>query len=130
MNAALILAAVLATPVGVWSSGHGPQSGQVEISPCGGALCGHIIDAARLRVEPDQRDVRNPNPALRSRRIRGLRVFTGFAGGPPVWSGEAYDPKTGQGSRHVQMRLASPNVLTIKGCVAFLCRTETMTRVR
>jgi uncharacterized protein (DUF2147 family) len=130
MNAALILAAVIATPLGVWSSGHGAGAGKVEITACGKALCGTVVDAARLKVDPDQRDVRNPDPALRGRRIRGLRIFNGFSGGPPVWTGEAYDPKTGQGARHVQMRLASPNRLTVKGCVAVFCRTETLTRVR
>src|SRR3546814_11978696 len=43
---------------GVWATGS--QGGQVEIYRCGTVLCGRIIDAAPLRANPDQRDVKNP----------------------------------------------------------------------
>ena len=127
----LASAAVLASPIGVWSTGSGADAGKVRVEPCGAALCGRVIDAARLRVDPDQRDARNRDPALRGRPIRGLVVLRGFTGGPPVWSGgEAYDPKTGDDSKNVQLRLTSPDRLAIKGCLAIFCRTEVWTRVR
>jgi uncharacterized protein (DUF2147 family) len=130
-NTLIAVAAVLASPIGVWSTGSGADAGKVRIEPCGGALCGRVIDAARLRVEPDQRDARNRDPALRGRPIRGLTVLKGFTGGPAVWTGgEAYDPKTGDDSKNVQLRLTSPDRLAIKGCVAIFCRTEVWTRVR
>ena len=133
MNIATLLsvAAGLASPIGVWSTGSGADAGRVEIAPCGTALCGRVIDAARLGVDPDQRDVRNHDLALRARPIRGLTVLKDFTGGPPVWSGgEAYDPKTGDDSKNVQLRLTSPDRLAIKGCVAIFCRTEVWTKVR
>ena len=126
-----LLAAGVASPIGVWSTGSGADAGKVQIAPCGEALCGRVIAAARLRVDPDQRDVRNHDLALRGRPIRSLTVLRNFTGGPPVWSGgEAYDPKTGDDSKNVQLRLTSPDRLAIKGCVAIFCRTEVWTRVR
>ena len=130
-NTLIALAAVLVSPIGVWATGSGADTGKVEIAPCGEALCGRVIDAARLHIDPDQRDVRNHDPALRGRPIRGLTVLKDFAGGPPVWTGaEAYDPATGQGSKNVQLRLTSPDRLAIKGCVTIFCRTKVWTRAR
>src|SRR3546814_8079117 len=47
---------------GVWATGS--QCGQVEIYRCGTVLRARIIDAAPLRANCDQRDVKNPDRAL------------------------------------------------------------------
>ncbi|MDZ3830516.1 MAG: DUF2147 domain-containing protein [Sphingopyxis sp.] len=113
---------------GIWATGS--EGGRVEIYRCGSALCGRVVDAARLRANPDLRDVRNANPALRGRKLKGLIVLKGFSGGPHEWKGgPVYDPETGDGAKHGQLRLLPGGRLELKGCVAFFCRTKIWTRI-
>src|SRR3546814_3201182 len=70
---------------GVWATGS--EGGRVEIYRCGKALCGKLVDARRLRANPDLRDVRNADPKLRQRRLKGLVVLRNFRGGPSEWEG-------------------------------------------
>jgi uncharacterized protein (DUF2147 family) len=131
----IILAGSLATPAaasaaditGVWATGS--EGGRVEIYRCGAGLCGKVIDAARLRGNPDLRDVRNSDAKLRSRRIKGLVVLKGFTGGPAEWKGgPVYDPETGDGASRGYLKLLANGKLELKGCVAFICRTKIWTR--
>lgn len=128
-------AALLAVPgaasaadlTGIWSTGS--EGGRVEIYRCGTALCGKVIDAARLRGNPDLRDVRNSDPKLRGRRIKGLVVLKGFTGGPVEWKGgPVYDPESGDGASRGYLKLLANGKLELKGCVAFICRTKIWTR--
>ncbi len=108
------------------------QNGVVEIERCGAALCGRLVDAAALRADPDQRDVRNRRSALRDRPIKGLVVLQDFSGGPQTWSGgPLYDPESGQSAATGRLTLAEPDRLTVQACIAPLfCRTQTWTRLR
>lgn len=108
------------------------QNGVVEIRPCGAALCGYVIDGAPLRANPDQRDIRNTNMALRNRQVMNLRVLSNFAGGPREWTGGAmYDPDTGDGASSGSITLESADTLKVRGCIAvILCRTQKWTRLR
>lgn len=106
------------------------QGGVVEIHRCGAALCGRIVDAAPLRRNPDQTDVRNSDPAQRMRPLRGLRVLDGFTGGPTTWTGgPLYDPDSGQRAGRGSLTLVERDRLSVRGCIApLLCRTQTWTR--
>lgn len=106
------------------------QGGIVEIHRCDAGLCGRIVDAAPLRRDPNQTDVRNPNPALRTRPLRGLRVLEGFTGGPTTWTGgPLYDPESGQGAGRGVLTLLEGGRLSVRGCIApLLCRTQIWTR--
>ncbi len=108
------------------------QNGVVVIERCGANLCGRLIDAAALRANPDQRDVRNRNAALRGRPLQGVLVLQAFFGGPQEWSGgPLYDPETGQGAPTGTLKLVSADRLAVRGCIApLLCRTQTWTRLR
>lgn len=140
MKRLLILAALLIPGVlpaadeeaviGRWNTQK--QGGIVEIHRCGQALCGRVVDGAPLRANPDQRDVNNPDKALRGRKVMGARVLSGFTGGPREWKGgPLYDPETGDGAKKGSLTLADANTLKVKGCIAsFLCRTQTWTRAR
>ncbi|WP_312598086.1 DUF2147 domain-containing protein [Brevundimonas sp.] len=107
------------------------QGGVVEIHACGAALCGRVVDAAPLRRNPDQTDVRNRDPSLRTRPLRGLRVLEGFVGGPRSWTGgPLYDPDSGQRAGRGTLTLVERDRLSVRGCVAaMLCRTQTWTRM-
>ena len=138
MTARIAMAVALATVAapacaneitGLWATGS--AGGKVEIYRCGGALCGRIVDASRLRANPDLRDVRNGDPALRTRRLRGLIVLQGFTGGPREWrGGPVYDPESGDGARRGFLKLLPDSTLELKGCVAMFCRTKLWTRIR
>lgn len=107
------------------------QGGVVEIHHCGAALCGRVVDAAPLRRNPEQTDVRNHDPALRTRPLRGLRVLEGFTGGPKTWAGgPLYDPDSGQRAGRGSLTLVERDRLSVRGCIApLLCRTQTWTRL-
>lgn len=116
--------------IGRWHTER--RSGIVEIHACGEALCGRVVDGAPLRANRDQRDVRNPDPALRNRRVMGLRVLSGFSGGPAKWKGgPLYDPETGNRAPSGTLTLVDADTLKVQGCIAmFLCRTQTWRRAR
>lgn len=116
--------------LGVWATGS--EGGRVEIYRCGEALCGKIVDATRLRANPDLRDVRNPDRSLRDRKLKGLVVLRGFTGGPAEWKGgPVYDPESGDGAANGYLTLRRDGKLEVKGCVAAIfCRTKVWTRVR
>lgn len=125
----------LAAPVaardltGIWATGS--EGGRVQIYRCGQALCGKIVDAARLRTNPDLTDLRNSDPKLRGRRLKGLVVLQGFTGGPVEWKGgPVYDPESGDGAGKGYLKLLSDGRLELKGCVAVFCRTKIWTRAR
>ena len=138
MGAAALAAAILsvaATPaaaegvLGLWATpGH---NGKVMISACGAGICGKVVDGDELRANPNQRDVLNKDKALRNRPIRNMPLFENYAGGPPLWKGgPVYDPQSGDVSRTGQIKLISPDVLEIKGCLGPLCRSEKWRRVK
>ncbi|TGX54308.1 DUF2147 domain-containing protein [Sphingomonas gei] len=116
--------------IGRWHTER--EGGVVEIHRCGEALCGRVVDGVRLRVNPDQRDVRNPDRAQRSRKVLGVRVLNGFSGGPGRWKGgPLYDPETGNLAGSGTLTLADPDTLKVQGCIAmFLCKTQTWRRAR
>lgn len=115
---------------GLWSTGS--NGGQVELYRCGAAICGKVVDAAPLRANPDHRDVNNPDRMPRDRRLKGLVVLQGFAGGAREWKGgPVYDPEAGEGAAKGFLTLRVDGKLEVKGCkAAIFCRTKVWTRVR
>jgi uncharacterized protein (DUF2147 family) len=64
-------------PAGVWLWDDGRAA--VEFHPCGKALCGRIVWVTQeaARNAGPLLDLKNPNPALRGRRICGLDYIMG-----------------------------------------------------
>lgn len=96
----------------------------IAVGECGTSVCGRI---ARFLVPPpdgaDQRDINNPDPALRKRKLLGLPVLYSFAEEDDLWRGRIYDPKSGKSYRSV-IRRKGPGRLEVKGCIAFFCQTQ------
>ena len=96
----------------------------VTIAACGKATCGKI---ARFLVPPPggkgQRDVNNPDPELRQRRLLGLPVLSGFREEDDLWRGRIYDPKSGKSYRSV-IRRTGANTLEVKGCIGPFCQAQ------
>ena len=118
-----------ASPVGLWKTGDSNRL--VEVFTCAGKLCARILSSDEIRTDPALKDVNNKDPALRNRPLKGLVFMTGFAGGPPRWSGGSlYRPSNG-GLYHGSLELADANTLKLKGCiVAPICASQTWTRAR
>lgn len=100
----------------------------VTIARCGSSVCGRIT---RFLVVPpqgaDQRDVNNPDPAKRARKLMGLPVLFSFSADGEVWRGRIYDPKSGKDYRSVLRRTAADR-LEVKGCLGPFCQTQKWTR--
>lgn len=96
----------------------------VLVKPCGKVICGMI---ERFLVPPpqgaDQRDVNNPDPTLRKRRLLDLSILAGFTADGDLWRGRIYDPKSGQSYRSV-VRRKGANMLEVKGCLGPFCQTQ------
>ena len=125
--AALAVPALAADPIGgKWVTQD--KDAVVTIADCGGSVCGKITKF--LKTPPggvDQRDIHNPKKALRSRKLMGLPVLSGFKQDGDEWRGEIYDPKSGKTYRSVIQRKGA-NTLEVKGCVAIFCQTQVWTR--
>jgi uncharacterized protein (DUF2147 family) len=87
-----------ATPAGIWL--HANQRIKIEIVPCGDRLCGKLVwfrwpnDAQGLPLV----DLKNPDPALRTRPLLGLTVLSGLRrASENAWEdGKIYNPDDGE----------------------------------
>jgi uncharacterized protein (DUF2147 family) len=127
--AAILLAAPLAAaePIGGrWVTES--KDAVIFIAPCGNTLCGRID---KFLVPPpkgaDQRDVNNRDPNLRSRKLLGMAILTGFSEDDDLWRGQIYDPKSGKTYRSI-IRRKGANLLEVKGCIGPFCQTQTWRR--
>lgn len=100
----------------------------IAVKPCGKTICGVI---ERYLVAPpqgtDQRDINNPDPAQRKRRLLDIAILSGFTAEADLWRGRIYDPKSGKSYRSV-IRRKGPNVLEVKGCLGPFCQTQVWRR--
>ena len=112
-----------AEPVaGLWRTAD--KDALVRIGDCGASVCGRV---ARFLVVPpqgpDQRDVNNPDPELRHRKLLGMAVLSDFREDGDLWRGKIYDPKSGKSYRSVMRRLGADR-LEVKGCIGPFCQTQ------
>ena len=114
--------------VGRWRTPE--DAAVVDVQACGGDLCGYIVTSNRLRIDPTQKDVRNKNPALRGRAIKGVALFDHMTAGPGDWKGKVYNPADG-GLYAGTIRLVDADTLSLQGCIAWpLCKSQTWRRLR
>ncbi len=131
LAAAMILpvSAQAAAPItGRWVTQS--KDGLVEIYQCGPTICGKL---AKFLVTPPngvgQKDIHNPNKALRGRTLLGMNILTGFKEVGNEWKGQIYDPKSGKTYRSVVYKGKSGN-LVVKGCIGPFCQAQTWTVAR
>ena len=117
--------------VGLWLSGDG--DGWIEIRQQGDEVVGIIAGSPNNKPgDPPRLDARNPDPALRHRKLDGMVFMTGFRyAGDDRWTGGTiYDPNSGNTYKGT-MRLVDPNTLKLRGYIgiSLFGRSDTWTRV-
>jgi Delta7-sterol 5-desaturase len=119
--------------VGEWATQG--NAAHVRIERCSTApelLCGLVtwlwepIDADGEPV----RDKHNPDSRLRARTVVGLSLLEDFRGGATgeALEGRIYNPENGRTYRAV-LKLRSPDILEVKGCVLIVCDTQVWRRL-
>jgi uncharacterized protein (DUF2147 family) len=134
----LVLAAALAAPApatsedvkGLWRT---PVDGGslVRLVPCGEALCGRIVSSPRLKVAPDQKDIRNRDVSQRGRALHDLTFMRVRSIGPGTWGdGWVYNPEDG-GTYKGVMELKPDGALRLTGCIVRpFCKTQIWRRAQ
>jgi uncharacterized protein (DUF2147 family) len=138
---ALLLALLVTTsagaqsvnPIGVWLHPNGRI--QVEIAPCGDRWCGKLVwfkwpnDAQGLPLV----DLKNPDPALRSRPLLGLTILRGLRRtGERTWEdGKIYNAEDGA-NYNAEISYQDNGVMRVRAYVLLplFGETEIWTRVR
>ena len=120
-----------ADATGRWWADAG--SAQVEITHCGGALCGRLV-CLRSDADSPELDRKNPDPALRRRELVGIVLVEDLVADPEApgrWrSGTIYDPASGR-TYSAEARLDGPDRLLLRGYlgIPLIGRTAIWTRV-
>ena len=122
------------TPIGTWVTQKG--GAHIQIKDCGGKLCGMIVWLKNPldKNGKDSVDSNNPDPSLRTRKLMGLPMLSGFshdAADSNVWSGgEIYNPSNGK-TYSCKLTLQTPSTLQVRGYVgiSLFGETQTWTRV-
>ena len=131
--ALLLLPAIVLTDTNVvegrWLTQE--KDGWIRITLVGDTLEGAIAGAPPGSPSEREFDDRNPDPALRNRRLDGLTIMTGFEyEGDGRWkNGTVYDPNSGKTYKCTITQIDN-NTLKIRGYigVSLFGRSETWTR--
>lgn len=110
--------------LGIWKTER--EESKVEIARCGDKICGTIVwmknptysDSREGAVGTPLIDRKNPDPALRSRPVLGLKLLEGFTpvDGTTWENGTCYDPKSGKTYRG-KIHLTAPGRLELRGYI-------------
>lgn len=106
--------------LGVWKTEANDEGGylEVEIAPCGDALCGTILGAKNIsgEISDDYEHLGKP-------------MVTGMVpDGTNEWTdGEIWDPS--EDKRYDSNMELKGDVLVVEGCILFFCKGQDWTRV-
>ena len=124
LSATTAFGAGLNNILGIWKTAM--DESKVEVFMCGEKICAKIIwlknpvytDSRDGKVGTPVIDRKNPDPALRSRPVLGLRILEGFtAEGENNWgNGTCYDPKSGNTYRG-KIHQVAPDRLKLRGYI-------------
>jgi uncharacterized protein (DUF2147 family) len=122
-------AASAAEPTGTWLTQNGDA--HIRVAKCGAGMCGTIVwlrDPIDRQTGKPQVDDKNPNPALRNRKIIGIRIFAMGSDGNGGYAGGIYNADDGQTYRG-KVVLRSAAQLEVQGCAGPLCGSEQWRKV-
>ena len=123
--------ALAADPFGVWLNGR--KDAHVKLYRCNkDELCGEIVWLKRPNDKDGKPrlDVKNDDESLRKRPMLGLKVIWGLEdqGGGEWEDGDIYNARDGE-TYDGEVEVINANTIEVSGCVWFVCKTETWTRV-
>ncbi len=97
----------------------------VKIYRCGGSYCGKVVGGAKGK------DIKNPDPAKRSRRLVGIRLFSGMKKAGKGYAGRLYNPKDGK-TYSGKVKVLSARAIKLSGCVlgGLICKGQKWAKVR
>jgi uncharacterized protein (DUF2147 family) len=136
LGALLLPAAALAGPgpsaTGFWVTQD--HSSVVEVTECGGGLCGRVVGLRADRKPGDPlTDIHNPDPSRHTDSLCGLTMMGSLApvkGSNGAWDGGwVYDPESGH-TYSAEIRLEGPDTLKLRGFlgISLFGRSEVWTR--
>lgn len=120
-------------PAGTWLTEDGRA--KIRTEKCGDTadkLCGYVVwmkEPLNDKGQP-RTDIKNPDPAKRSRPSLGLELMTELVPEDPThFSGEIYNAEDGK-KYQVTLAIEKAAELTVRGCLLhFLCGSQIWTRV-
>ena len=123
--------ALAADPFGIWLNAR--KDAHVKLYPCNkDELCGEIVWLKRPNDKDGKprRDVKNEDESLRKRPMLGLQVLWDMEdqGGGEWEDGEIYNARDGE-TYDGEVEVIDANTVEVSGCIWFVCKTETWTRV-
>jgi uncharacterized protein (DUF2147 family) len=127
--AAAIQPARAAEPTGTWLTQQGDA--HIRVTKCGAAMCGTITwlkDAVDSETGQPPVDGKNPNPALRNRKVIGIRIFAMPPDGSGGYAGPIYNTDDGQ-TYQAKLTLRSAEQLEVQGCAGPLCGSEMWSKI-
>lgn len=117
------------TVYGLWLTEAGTAT--VRIDDCGNATPCGVVETADIPDGEPTTDVNNEDPEKRNDPIIGLTMLDGFEADGEKWKkGRIYNPEDGNSYKSsIRLDKSDPDILKVKGCIAFLCETQKWTRV-
>lgn len=120
---AVLGAMVLATSAqaaGIEGTWRTPEGWKIKIYKCGSAHCGRVVSANGAT------DTNNPNAALRSRSMVGVRLIWGMRQSGPTYNGKLYNPKDGK-TYTGKITPRSARSISLAGCAlgGLICKSQT-----
>jgi uncharacterized protein (DUF2147 family) len=110
------------SPIGTWKD---MEIGSViRIFSCGAGICAQLVKV----TEPNARDLNNPDPALRRRRVKGIVIMSAVKARRNSWRGKLYNRADG-GTYAGSITLVNRNQIILKGCVGPFCKSRLWVRM-
>lgn len=105
---------------GVWKTEKGWK---VKIYKCGSSHCGKVVDGTSVK------DVHNPNKALKSRKVVGVRMIWGMKKSGSKYAGKLYNPNDGK-TYTGKIVVLSASSIKLSGCVfgGLICKSQTWSK--
>lgn len=115
---------------GTWLTQQGDA--QIRLARCSAKLCATIVwlkDAVDAKTGQPPLDDKNPDPAKRTRKLLGIRIFAMDQDANGFWTGDIYNADDGMAYKG-RLSPRGDNELEVQGCAGNLCGSEVWTRVK
>lgn len=118
--AGFLLSISVAQAAGISGTWRTEKGWKVKLYKCGGSYCGRVVGGTKSR------DTKNPNKALRSRKMVGVRMVWGMKKSGSGYSGKLYNPNDGK-TYTGKISKVTGSSMRLSGCVlgGLICKGQT-----